>query len=379
MSISIFVLLGVEHIRHQVKDSFASTVSGVDLIVGSRTGSTNLLLYSVFHIGAPTNNIQWKTFNSISSNNKVEWAIPISLGDSHRGYRVLGTSQEYFEHFKYSEQRMLTFKEGNAFTRVFDVVIGADVAKSLGYSINDNIVIAHGLGETSFKLHDENPFTIVGILNKTGTPVDQTVHVSLQGIEAIHQPGKHDNLLITESTMHPKSITAMMLGLKSRMATFHVQRYINNYKQEPLSSILPGVALMELWQMMGLFENVLRLISAFVLIASLLGLSAMLLTSIREREHEIRLLRMIGASPIYLFFLIQMEALLISLSSMAIGILCLWAINVSTNELIASEFGLYTSSNILSTESIYTLLIILALTIISSAIPAFTSYKNAKN
>ena len=89
MSVSIFVLLGVEHIRGQSKQSFNNTVSGVDLIVGARTGSLNLLLYSVFRIGSPTNNIAWDTYQSISNNAKVAWAIPISLGDSHQGYRVM--------------------------------------------------------------------------------------------------------------------------------------------------------------------------------------------------------------------------------------------------------------------------------------------------
>ena len=93
MTVSIFVLLAVEHIRYQAKESFANTVSGVDLIVGSRTGSLNLLLYSVFHIGSPTNNVSWESYEDISSNSQVEWAIPISLGDSHKGYRVVGTTR----------------------------------------------------------------------------------------------------------------------------------------------------------------------------------------------------------------------------------------------------------------------------------------------
>ena len=94
ISVSIFVLLGIEHIRHQAKESFGNTVSGTDLIVGARTGNLNLLLYSVFRIGNATNNIRWETYEEIASNPSVEWTIPISLGDSHRGYRVMGTSAD---------------------------------------------------------------------------------------------------------------------------------------------------------------------------------------------------------------------------------------------------------------------------------------------
>ena len=131
MSVSIFVLLGVEHIRSQTKESFNSTVSGVDLIVGARTGSLNLLLYSVFRIGAPTNNIDWDTYQTIASHSKVAWAIPISLGDSHKGYRVMGTSTDYFKHFSYGKKRQLSFTAGKPFSEVFDVVLGSEVARTL--------------------------------------------------------------------------------------------------------------------------------------------------------------------------------------------------------------------------------------------------------
>ena len=186
ISVAIFVLLGIEHIRQQARDSFASTVSGVDLIVGAKTGSLNLLLYSVFRVGAPTDNISWKAYKEIAEGKDVAWAIPLSLGDSHSGYRVLGTTPDYFEHFSFGNKRRLEFVEGEAFEGVFDVVLGAEVARTLGYSLGDEITLAHGVVSTNFSLHENSPFTVVGILAPTGTPVDQTVHVQLQGIEAMH-------------------------------------------------------------------------------------------------------------------------------------------------------------------------------------------------
>ena len=142
MTVSIFVLLAVEHIRQQAKESFASTVSGVDLIVGSRTSGLNLLLYSVFRIGRPTNNISWDSYLALATNPKVKWAIPISLGDSHKGYRVVGTSADYFVHFSYGNKYRLAFREGGPFDGVFDVVLGHEVAERLGY----------GLGKKVFKV-----------------------------------------------------------------------------------------------------------------------------------------------------------------------------------------------------------------------------------
>ena len=388
MTVSIFVLLAVEHIRYQAKESFANTVSGVDLIVGSRTGSLNLLLYSVFHIGSPTNNVSWESYEDISSNSQVEWAIPISLGDSHKGYRVVGTTRDYFEHFSYGNRHRLKLVEGAVFNGLFDVVLGADVAKKLGYSMGDKLVLSHGLATTSFSLHDDRPFKVVGILAPTGTPVDQALHVSMQGIEAIHidwqqgvkMPGSNITVdQIEQLELQPKSITAFMLGLKSRIATFAVQRNINQYKKEPLLAILPGVALSELWQMMAVLENTLRLVSVLILVAALLGLSAMLLASIRERSREVQLLRVIGASPLFLFLLIELEALLITLLSTLLAVSMLSGCLAIAGDFLAAEYGLYIEAGIFSGSTAYLLLLVVCATLVAAAIPSFNAYRSAKS
>lgn len=386
MTVSIFVLLGVEHIRHQAKDSFSSTVSGVDLIVGARTSSLNLLLYSVFRIGSATNNISWDSYQDISQNPKVKWAVPMSLGDSHKGYRVLGTNQDYFEHFSYGRQQKLQFKTGKPFNGVFDVVLGAEVANKLAYQLGDKVVLAHGIAATSFSLHDDRPFTVVGILKPTGTPVDQTLHVSLAGIEAIHidwkQGVKIPNSGITQSQLEntelaPKSITAFMLGLNSKIATFAVQRQINNFKQEPLAAILPGVALSEFWQMLRLLENTLLLVSGLVFIAACLGMSAMLLSSIREREKEIQLLRVIGAPPHYLFLLIELEAMLITLASIVFGSALLTGFIYLGKDFLVSNFGLHIGGSVFSQSNLTILAAILAVTFLVALIPSFYAFNKA--
>ena len=381
MTVSILVLLGVEHIRHQTKASFSNTVSGVDLIVGARTGSLNLLLYSVFKIGKPTNNISWFSFEKITANEKVTWAVPFSLGDSHKGFRVLGTTQGYFKHFKYGHKHSLNFKEGVMFNNIFEVVLGAQVAKKLGYQLGDSLVLAHGIAKTSFSLHENNPFTVVGILAPTGTPVDHSLHVSLQGIEAIHFNWQGANSLSTESpvamlaeNLQPKSITGLMLGLKSKMTTFRLQREINNDKTEPLLAILPGVALAELWQMMSILENTLFLISALVFIAACLGVNAMLLSSIRERIQEIQLLRMIGASPLFLFLLIEIDALFITMMSIILGSSLLALSLLFAQDYLVSYLGLQISANIFASQPIFLLSAVLSTSFIITAIPSIIGY-----
>lgn len=386
MTVSIFVLLAVENIRYQTKENFSNTVSGVDLIVGARTGSLNLLLYSVFRIGNPTNNIHWQTYEDIASNDQVKWAIPISLGDSHKGYRVLGTSKAYFQQFSYGKRHYLEFSEGQAFDQVFDVVLGAEVARKLDYQLGDKVVLAHGIAATSFSMHDDRPFTVVGVLAPTGTPVDQTLHVSLQGIEAIHidwqQGVKIPNSGLTQTdleqlNLQPKSITAFMLGLKSKIATFHMQRTINNYVPEPVVAILPGVALSELWRMIAVLENTLLLVSALVFIAACLGVSAMLLASIRERRREIQLLRIVGAPPIVLFLLIELEALIITLVSCVLGAGFLTACLAVLKDYFVSQYGLHIDINLFTQNTVYLLSAVISASVIVAIIPALSGYRKA--
>ena len=251
---SVMLLLGVEKVRLGARQSFADTISGTDLIAGARSGGLNLLLYSVFRIGNATNNVTWKTYQDIASRPEVDWIIPISLGDSHHGFRVLGTDTDYFVHYRYRRGQALSFTAGKPFADLFDAVIGADVASTLHYQAGDPIIVAHGIGNVGFVEHDDKPFRVSGILAKTGTPVDRTVHVSLEAIEAIHVdwqngarvPGQSVSAAdVRQLDLSPKAITAALIGLKSRLSAFKLQRAINEYPDEPMSAILPGAALQE--------------------------------------------------------------------------------------------------------------------------------------
>ncbi|NJN47031.1 MAG: ABC transporter permease, partial [Candidatus Competibacteraceae bacterium] len=317
IAMSVTLLLGVEQIRREAKSSFANTISGTDLIVGARSGTIQLLLYSVFRIGNATNNIAWDSYQELAANPKVSWTIPLSLGDSHRGFRVLGTNGDYFVHYRYARDRQLTLAAGRPFTGLFEAVLGAEVAETLEYTLHQDIVIAHGVGAIGLSRHDDKPFRVVGILAKTGTPVDRTVHVSLESIEAIHVdwqggariPGMAVSAeQVRQLGLTPKTITAFMVGLHSKISTFSVQRAINEYRGEPLLAILPGVALQELWDLMSVAEQALMAISVFVVITGLIGMLTVILASLNERRREMAILRSVGARPTHIFGLLMTEA-----------------------------------------------------------------------
>ena len=234
IALSVCLLLAVERVRTEARSSFASTISGTDLIVGARSGSVNLLLYSVFRIGNATNNIRWSSYEWLLDNPKVKWAIPISLGDSHRGYRVMGTDAGYFQHYRYGRGQTLQLAQGKPFEDMFDVVLGAEVASALNYKPGQELVLAHGVSEVSLTKHDDKPFRVSGILQRTGTPVDRTLHIPLSGMEAMHADwqngvpaqgaGRISAEQARELDLQPKAITAVLLGLSSKIATFAVQR-----------------------------------------------------------------------------------------------------------------------------------------------------------
>ena len=190
VALSSLLLLSVERIRTDVRESFSQSVSGTDLIVGARTGSMQLLLYAVFRVGGATNNVRMDSLQEIASHRAVAWMVPLSLGDSHRGFPVLATTTEYFQRFLYGDRQPLVLAQGRPFAGTLDglyeAVIGADVASALGYRLGQRIILSHGSGVIPGAEHADKPFTVVGILARTGTPVDRTVHISLQALEAIH-------------------------------------------------------------------------------------------------------------------------------------------------------------------------------------------------
>ncbi|WP_078118328.1 ABC transporter permease [Thiosocius teredinicola] len=350
IALSVAMLIGVERVRNETRASFANTISGTDLIVGARSGPVQLLLFSVFRIGNPTNNISWQSYQEIASHPKVAWSVPLSLGDSHRGYRVLGTNGDYFKYYRFAREQTLRFEAGGKFADLYDAVIGAEVADKLGYQLDTPLVIAHGGADVGFARHEDKPFRVVGILERTGTPVDRTVHVSLEAIEAIHvdwQSGAPvPGLSISADQarkldLKPKVITAALFGLKSKIATFQVQRYVNEYKGEPLSAVLPGAALAELWGLIAIAENALLVVSAFVVVVGLFGMLVALLTSLNERRREMAILRSVGARPVHIFALIMGEAAVLTLLGIGLGLALLYLLLLVGRPFIEVHLGLF--------------------------------------
>ena len=510
IALSVFVLLGVEHARQEARSGFASTVSGVDLIVGARTGEINLLLLSVFRIGTATANLSWESVEQLDQQKNVVWTVPISLGDSHRNFRVVGTTQAFFSRYKFGSKQPLVFDQGQPFEEVAEVVLGARVAGELGYQLGDSLVLSHGMADTSFTHHDQLPFAVSGILAPTGTPIDNALFVGLDAIDAMHSDGgseshqaheghdahedhdahnehevheehdahvgpdadedheahedhddhkghevyeehdahqdhdahnehevreEHDAHLGPDADEdhdaredhdghegrevyeehdahqdhdahvgsdaeedheahedhvdldhheehdqahdHPPigTVTAVLVGLSSPITTLQVKRWVDEYEEEALLAILPGVALTQLWELVGNVESVLLGISVLILVSSLLGLNAMLLASMRERRREIEVLRSIGAPSSFILSLLMSESLLIVSVGVMLAVGILLASIAAANTLFVETFGLMISSQILNPSNVIALGLIYLTAVIVTLLPALRAYR----
>ena len=386
IAMSVALILTVEKIRRDARSSFTQTISGTDLIIGARSGAVQLLLYSVFRIGNATNNISWESVEDIKKRKAVDWIIPLSLGDSHQGFRVLGTNQDYFRHYRYGDKRTLALERGQIFDDVFDAVLGSEVAAQLGYQVGDSIVVAHGTGKVALVEHDKQPFQVSGILQATGTPVDRAIHVSLQGIEAMHIDWRNgapvkgegtDADTIREMELEPSAVTALLVGLKSRAAVFREQRAINTYRQEPLLAVLPGVALAELWNLISVAEKALLIVSVCVVVAGLINLMSVLLAGLNERRREMAVLRSTGARPAHVFLLLCIESTVLTLGGIVVGLFLHYVLTGLGSIFMQERFGLNIALALPDRTDLTILLAIAVAGLFAGTLPALQAYRKS--
>jgi len=383
------VLIVVEQLRTQAREAFTRSVSGVDLIVGARGGTVELLMGVVFRTGTPGRGMSYESYRRIAEQPGVAWALPVSFGDSHRGFPVMGTDASYFERFRYGRAQPLGFTAGGPFADVYDAVLGAQVAERLGYKVGDELELEHGLQSAmgGAHEHEDKPFRVVGVLQRTGTAVDRTVHVSLQGIEAMHvdwregRPPSAEERLGAEAARalaaNPERISAMLVGLEQRAAALLLQQRIVSSPSEPLSAVLPGPALLELWEIVGVAESVLRGMSWGVMAVVLVGMLTVLWSGLEERRREMAVLRAVGARPRHVFLLIMGEAFLLTFGGLLLGAMIAAAASASLETTIVQRYGVSLSDGAFSADVLRVLGALLAAGLVAGLLPALRCYRRS--
>ena len=386
IALSVALLLGVERIKNGARDGFTNTISQTDLIVGAKGGPLQLVLYTVFRIGSPTNNIRFSSYNKIKSLPEVDWTIPISLGDAYRGYRVVGTDENFFKYYRYRRNKKIEVLDGKIPIGIFDVVLGYEVAQKFQHKTSDSIILSHGISEKSFMDHSVTPFKVVGILNPTATPIDRSIFITLEGMEAMHigwdkgVPGKNSTVTpenLKKENIHIGQITSFLLKTKNRIQTLKLQRKIDSFPEDPLMAVIPGLALHQLWKTLSYIENILYLISLCVLAVGLISVIVSLYTSLNERRREIAIFRALGAGAGKVVSLLLVESSLIVLVGTLIGTALLYLCLFMVRPYLESNFSLYLPNQFLSSTELIYLGSILLGGITAGFIPAIKAYRNS--
>jgi putative ABC transport system permease protein len=387
IALATALLWALEGLRRDLRSSFSNAVSGTDLVVGARSGPVQLMLYAVFRVGGATNSISMDSVRAVSTHRAVAWTVPIALGDSYRGFPVMGTTTGYFQHFAYGDRQPLTLEVGRPFSGTLDglyeAVLGAEVAQRLGHRLGDRITLTHGMSGAAGTEHADKAFVVTGILQRTGTPVDRTVHVSLQALEALHldwvggapMPGLRISAEDARKfDLEPKQVTAALVGLKSRAAVFNVQRFVAEYPGEPLLGVLPGVALDELWDAVGLGERALQLVSALVAVVSLAGLVATVLAGLNERRRELAVLRAVGAGPRDVLWLLVLEGAVVTAAGALLGVLTALAAQALAAPLLQRRLGITLQMGAPEVTQWAVLAAVLVAGMLASLLPAWRAY-----
>ena len=415
IALSVALMIGVENVRMGMRESFSNTISQTDLIVGTKGGTIQLLLYSVFGLGSPTENVSWEAYRQWAEHPAVAWTIPYSLGDSHRGFRVIGTNQDFHRHYRYRGGQEIALAEGRANVDLFDVTLGADVAAELNYALGDEISVTHGIGEVGFLNHDHMPFTVVGVLAKTFTPVDRAIYVTLEGMEAIHweggAPPASDDEHVHEETdaatandghdeetdavpaddehVHEETVdisiedvevtqvTSFFVGMTSRRDVLQLQRQINDFENEPMMAVIPGVALNEMWQGLGYAETGLRLVTIFVVLVGLLGMLVSLYTSLNERRREMAILRAVGAGPNRIVSLLVLESVCLSAAGAIGGLALVYVLLSAGQSFVEAQVGLYVPIRPPGSIEFLYLAAVVTAGFVMGFVPALKAYRTA--
>lgn len=376
VALSVFLFASVEKLRAGARASFTHTVSGTHIVAGARSGQIPLLLFSLFHLGTPTSNVSYASYLKYRKHPAVAWALPLSIGDSHRGFRVVGTSPNLMKYYRYGNAQPLKLAEGSYSLARFKAVLGSTAARELGYKVGAPLVLTHGISDVQgIHDHDENPFVVEGIFEATGTPFDKGIYISLESAEQMHdeqqaQPAEGADVRI-------EKITSFLIAVQQPVDILPLMRAINEDKTEPLTAILPGVVLGEIWSMMGYAENILKLVSYLVMLTALCGLFIALYASLAERYREMAILRALGAHPSGIAAMLIAESLLLAATGTVMGYALLALTTGALRQTLLRFFSVSFGVFPLTAQELLFVAVLLALSVLVAMLPAYLVYRRA--
>lgn len=385
-------------VNKQLEEKFEKNLAGIDLVLGAKGSPLQLILSSMYHIDAPTGNIPIQEVRPFLNPKHpfIKSAIPLSLGDSYKGYRIVGTMPAFFKAYE------TEIAQGRMYEKAMEAVVGASAAKALGLKPGDAFFSSHGLLEDLDMEHQEAAFTVTGILKPTGSAADQLILTAAHSIWAVHEHGgssaqneteedeeaahddqdheeagheDHDHAALPDinrplTDFQDKDITALLIQFKVRnIQTLNMQRSIN--ENTNLQAATPAIEITRLYSLMGVGADALRWLAIIIIAVSGLSIFISLYASLKERRYELALMRTMGASPFKLFVLIILEGLILAALGYAAGILLSHGAMEVLSGFLQDAYRYTFTGKIFLKEEFYLLLGALAVGFVAAIIPAF--------
>ncbi|WP_192348315.1 ABC transporter permease [Algoriphagus sp. Y33] len=382
--ITVLVLM-----QDQFEKKMNRDAAGIDLVVGAKGSPLQLILAGVYHIDFPTGNISMEEAQKLSGNRLVKNIIPMALGDNYQGFRIVGTNHDYPA--LYDAQ----LQDGKLWEKPFEVVLGAEVAKKIGYKKGDEFVGSHGISEGSHE-HDENKFKVVGVLEPAGNVLDRLILTSVESIwfthddeepeehaDATEDHSEHSGIGFQESVAakgfpasdQARELTTLLIQYRNPMAAIQLPRLINSGTSMQAAS--PSFEMARLFELLGVGITLLQGLAVVIIGISGLGIFIALYTSLKERKYDLAILRAIGASRVQLVLLIFLEGIMLTFMGAALGILL--GHGFLSLIISQSEQGVVSSLQpwIFLKEELWIVVYALAVGVLSSIIPALAAYQTS--
>jgi putative ABC transport system permease protein len=302
-------------VTHQLEERMQRDARGIDLVVGAKGSPMQIILSAIYHLDVPTGNIPYTQAREIAAHRAVGKAIPLALGDSYRGFRIVGTIHDYVAHYGG------VLAAGRLWDRPMEAVLGAEVARRTGHGLGATFSGVHGLGEAGGHAHDAHPYTVVGVLARTGTVLDRLVLVNYQSVWVVHAE-HHDIRDVADIEKQlgddEKEFTALLVQYASPLAAAILPRYINANSQMQAAS--PAYETARLFSIIGVGVDVLRAFALVLVFSAGLSVFIALYNALAERRYDLALMRTLGASPGRLMRLMLFEGVLLAAAGGALGI-----------------------------------------------------------
>jgi putative ABC transport system permease protein len=362
LSIGVGMVSFVISVSEQLNDRFTRDIRGIDMVVGAKGSPLQLILSAVYQIDNPTGNIPLEEVANIQKHPLVKYSIPLSYGDSYKGFRIVGTDTLYLSHFA------AHFHSGAAWQKSMQVVLGSAVAERLEMRLGDQFHGTHGFDEGGHD-HEELHYDVVGVLEPTNTVADRLILTSTESVWEIH----HEQDGQPEEEGEVAQITALLIKFKSPMGIMQVPRFIN--ERTSMQAAIPAIEINRLYELMGIGFSTLQAMGVLMMLIAALSVFISLLNSLKERKYELALMRSLGASPSKLFTLVVQESLLLCLCGYIFGII-LGRVAIMTLSTFGEEqFHFSVSQSGVSTIEIWLLPLTLCVGFVAAIIPAIRAYR----